>query len=214
MTPSLSCSAHSLALLAVVRQQLADRLARGGSFWVFAYASLLWRPEFEADAVRFARVWGYHRALRMRSSVNRGTPDCPGLVFALLRGGSCRGQVHRVPTAGATAVLDALWTREMPNGVYTPRWLPCRTDDGELVEALAFTLPADSAHLTPRLDDGRLLAILQHARGRYGTTLDYLARTAHRLTELGIHDGEVMRLLALARRHALPVPSLQVGNGD
>lgn len=214
MTPSLSCSTHSLALLEVVRQHLADRLAQGGDFWVFAYASLLWRPEFEPDAVRFARVRGYHRALRMRSSVNRGTPERPGLVFALLHGGTCRGQIHRVPTAGTAAVLDALWTREMPNGVYTPRWLPCHTDEGERIEALAFTLPRDSAHLTPPLDDTRLLEILRHARGRYGTTLDYLARTAHRLAQLGIHDGEVVRLLALARRHGLPEASLQVGDGD
>lgn len=203
MSPALSCSVHSLALLEVTRQQLAGRLAAGGRFWIFAYASLLWRPEFEADAIHPARVWGYHRALRMRSSVNRGTPECPGLVFALLRGGSCQGEVHRVPAGSTWAVLDALWTREMPNGVYQPRWLPCRTADGRVVEALAFTLPTDSAHLVERLADDRLLAILRQARGRYGTTLDYLVRTAQRLDELSIHDHDVRRLLRLARQQGL-----------
>ena len=56
--------------------------------WVFGYASLIWRPEFEAAEQRLARLHGYHRALKMWSRVNRGTPECPGLVFALLSGGS------------------------------------------------------------------------------------------------------------------------------
>ena len=56
--------------------------------WVFGYASLVWRPEFEAAETRLARVHGHHRCLQMWSRVNRGTPERPGLVFALMRGGS------------------------------------------------------------------------------------------------------------------------------
>ena len=55
--------------------------------WVFGYASLIWRPEFDADEARPAVVHGWHRSLEMRSRVNRGTPECPGLVFALVPGG-------------------------------------------------------------------------------------------------------------------------------
>ena len=58
--------------------------------WVFGYASLIWRPDFAAAERRGATVHGFHRAFRMRSRINRGTPDTPGLVFALLPGGSCR----------------------------------------------------------------------------------------------------------------------------
>ncbi|WP_293606279.1 gamma-glutamylcyclotransferase, partial [Polaromonas sp. UBA4122] len=57
--------------------------------WIFAYASLIWRPEFEFAEERFAILRGYHRALKMWSRLNRGTPECPGLVFGLLPGGSC-----------------------------------------------------------------------------------------------------------------------------
>ena len=55
--------------------------------WVFGYASLIWRPEFESVEDRPARVYGWHRSLAMRSRINRGTPECPGLVFALVAGG-------------------------------------------------------------------------------------------------------------------------------
>jgi len=196
------CSAHSLQLLQTTRQQLIERMDRGDPFWLYAYGSLLWRPQFDPAEIRPARLWGHHRALRMRSRVNRGSPDCPGLVFALLPGGSCVGQVHRASTEDTMQQLEALWEREMPNGVYAPRWLRCHTPEGP-VEALAFTLdPAHPSH-TGRLDDATHLEIFQRAEGRYGRTVDYLHRTAQCLQALSIHDAEVSRLVRLARRHGL-----------
>src|ERR1700712_2761733 len=108
------------------------RAAWGGEedLWVFGYASLIWRPEFESDEARPAVVHGWHRALEMRSRVNRGTPECPGLVFALVPGGSCRGMAYRVARPRAPAELERLWAREMPTGVYDPKWLACRTAQG------------------------------------------------------------------------------------
>ena len=173
--------------------------------WIFGYASLLWRPEFQHDEHHAAFVRGWHRALRMASRINRGTAERPGLVFALLPGGSCHGAVYRVPRREAAATLDALWQREMPTGVYDPRWLPCATPIGT-VAALAFTLSRTSPQHTGRLDDTRLLEILRHARGRYGTTLEYLMETARCLRERGIRDREVERLVALSRRHGLIDP--------
>lgn len=165
--------------------------------WVFGYASLIWRPEFDAAECRPALVRGWHRALRMRSRVNRGTPERPGLVFALLPGGACRGEVHRVPAPRARDELVRLWAREMPTGVYTPRWLPCRTPNGT-VQGLAFTLDRRSEACLGRLPDDDILDILRHAHGRFGTTLDYLVRTAWSLRERGIRDREIERLMALA----------------
>ena len=70
-------------------------------------------------------------------------PAEPGLVLALVSGGSCRGLAYRVPRAQGAALLAQLWLREMPNGVYEPRWLTCSTPAGQ-VRALAFTLPRSS----------------------------------------------------------------------
>ncbi|HJV62427.1 MAG TPA: gamma-glutamylcyclotransferase [Albitalea sp.] len=170
--------------------------------WVFGYASLIWRPEFEAVEQRPATVYGYHRALQMRSTVNRGTPECSGLVFALVSGGSCRGMVYRVDPRRADAELERLWAREMPTGVYDPKWLPCRTPQGS-VHALAFTLSRSSPSYVGPLADDAMLDILRRACGRYGTTLDYLVGTAASLRGCGIRDREIERLVELARRHAL-----------
>jgi len=170
--------------------------------WVFGYASLLWRPEFEFSEHRAAQVHGWHRALRMASRVNRGTPDRPGLVFALLPGGSCHGAVYRIPRTRAHEELERLWQREMPTGVYDPRWLACRTASGP-VPAMAFTLSRRSPQHTGRLPDSQLVDILRHARGRYGTTLEYLLETARALKDRGVRDREIERLLALVTRHRL-----------
>mgnify|MGYP000861769041 CR=1 FL=1 len=173
---------------------------------LFAYGSLIWRPDFEFSESCLARVQGYHRALRMRSRVNRGCPEQPGLVLALLSGGSCRGLIYRVPAAQGEAVLRELWLREMPNGVYEPRWLRCTTATGASQRALAFTLMRSSPNWTGDISDEDLLQIFRHARGRYGTTLDYVQRTVQGLRAHGIRDAELERQWHLAARHGLCTP--------
>lgn len=170
--------------------------------WVFGYASLIWRPEFHAEEHLPASVHGWHRALRMRSRINRGTPERPGLVFALVGGGSCRGVVYRIARERAAHELDRLWAREMPTGVYDPRWLPCHTSRG-VIAALGFTLSRRSPSYVHNLPDDEMLHILRHAAGRYGTTLQYVVQTARCLREHGVRDREMERLLRLAQQHQL-----------
>jgi cation transport protein ChaC len=173
-----------------------------GDVWIFGYASLIWRPEFEAVEERAATVHGWHRALAMRSRINRGTPERPGLVFALMPGGSCRGRAYRIEQDRVEPELRRLWGREMPSGVYDPKWLACRTPHGS-VRGLAFTLSRRSPSHTGRLPEGELLEIFRTANGRYGSTLAYLVETERSLRTCGIRDRDVERLVALARRHAL-----------
>jgi cation transport protein ChaC len=187
---------------AALLAQLRQRWGHEGDLWVFGYASLIWRPEFPVHERRPALVRGWHRAFRLRSVINRGTPERPGLVFGLLPGGACRGEVFRIAAARAEEELQRLWQREMPLPVYTPRWLPCRTAHG-VVPALAFTLGRVSPACTPRLADAQMLEILRAAEGRCGRTLDYPALTANALRERGIRDREIERLMALAERAGL-----------
>lgn len=176
---------------------LARTLAEWGGhsdLWVFGYASLIWRPDFDVRERRIAHVQGWHRALKMWSRVNRGTPDNPGLVFALLSGGSCRGVVLRVDRHDGEAVLHRLWEREMPTGVYDPRWLRCKTPQGP-VAALAFTLSRHSPNYTGQLSAQQYRHIFAHAHGRYGSTHDYAHQTFESLRSHGIHDRGLEQLL-------------------
>ena len=183
-------------------QMMADTLAQWRSLgprpdlWVFAYASLVWRPEFTAAEQRLARVHGHHRCLEMWSRVNRGTFECPGLVFALMPGGSCTGLALRVPHDEVEALMPLLWAREMPNPVYDPKWLVCQTEQGA-VNALAFTLSRRSPSHTGTLSNERYRDIFNRSCGRYGTTLDYARQTFHGLLHHGIHDRALGKLLQL-----------------
>lgn len=170
--------------------------------WIFGYASLIWRPEFTFVEKRFAVARGYHRALKMWSTYNRGTPEQPGLVFGLLPGGSCKGMVFRIPRAKVAAALVPLWEREMPNAVYDPRWLRCETKhsdihDGEKtpVTALAFTLARNSPDHTGELAHATYRKIFAEATGRYGSTRDYAQQTYDGLRNVGIHDRALGELL-------------------
>lgn len=198
-------STYSTLHLRDPQPMLGDAMqAWGGTqdLWVFGYASLIWRPEFDADEARPAAVHGWHRALEMRSRVNRGTPECPGLVFALVPGGSCRGMAYRIEKSRAAAELERLWAREMPTGVYDPKWLACRTLQGP-VKALAFTLSRRSPAHTGPLADAQMVEVLRCAAGRFGSTLDYLVETATSLRGCGIRDRDIERLVVLARQNDL-----------
>lgn len=179
-------------------QMLERTLAQWGGtedLWVFGYGSLIWRPEFDFSERRSAHVHGWHRALKMWSTINRGTPQTPGLVFGMLPGGSCQGMVFRIPRAQGDAAMRKLWLREMPNAVYDPRWLQCRTPEGS-VKALAFTLSRQSPHHTGELAPDEYRRIFSQAQGIYGTTLDYAQATHEQLQSMGIDDKALKRLLS------------------
>ncbi len=169
----------------------------GEDLWVFAYASLIWRPEFDAVESHLSRVHGWHRALKMWSRINRGSPECPGLVFALLRGGSCQGLVCRVRASEVNGVLTRLWEREMPMTVYEPRWLPCPTPRGT-VRALAFTLSREHPSHTGTLSEAQYRQIFAQAVGRFGSTREYAEQTLQALRAQGIEDRALARLLRAA----------------
>ena len=183
-------------------QPLLEKALRdwGGhsDLWIFGYASLIWRPEFEFAERRPARVHGWHRALKMWSRINRGTPERPGLVFGMLSGGSCQGMVFRIPKSQGRETLVRLWKREMAMAVYDPKFLTCQTTHGP-VNALAFTLSRKSPSHTGLLSEQEYRRIFETASGCYGTTLDYVQATLDELKRHNIHDRGLERLLRIAR---------------
>ncbi len=157
---------------------------------------MIWKPDFEFAERRPAKVHGWHRALKMWSRINRGTPERPGLVFGMLSGGSCQGMVFRVPKSSGAQVLIQLWAREMALAVYDPKWLTCHTSHGP-VRALAFTLSRKSPSHTGALTEQEYRSIFAEATGIYGTTHDYARRTLEELRRHNIRDRGLEHLLKL-----------------
>ena len=160
----------------------------GSDLWVFGYGSLIWRPGFAFAERVDATLRGYHRSLCILSHVHRGTPDQPGLVLGLDRGGACRGLAYRVPGEQAQATLAYLREREQATSVYLERVLRVRLADGRSVPAVTYT--ADRRHLqyAGRLPREELLRLVRQGRGESGENPDYVLRTQEHLQRMGIVD--------------------------
>jgi cation transport protein ChaC len=167
--------------------------------WLFAYGSLVWNPVLDFDERLVATVHGYHRSFCLRSRINRGTPEKPGLVLGLDRGGRCTGVAYRIPVRLAEEELRLLWRREMLLGSYAPRWVLVTHGDRSL-RALAFAVNRERSGYAGRLPAEEIVERLIHARGRVGTGLDYLRQTIDGLAAVGIRDPHLIRLEALARQ--------------
>lgn len=185
--------------------ELLDSLERalspwrpGTPFWIFAYGSLMWNPSFKSDAHHVALVRGYHRSFRLWSRLNRGSPENPGLVLTLDRGGSCRGLVYRIDPAIVREEIHGIWKREMTYGSYLPKWLNCVVG-AECVSALAFTVNRDCSGYTGAIPTEVMVECLASARGRYGPAHDYLFKTTETLRQHGIRDERVEHLAHLVK---------------
>lgn len=166
--------------------------------WVFAYGSLIWNPVLEYDERIVGTAHGFHRSFCLWSRVNRGTPERPGLVLGLDRGGRCTGILYRVPERVAGDELRLLWRREMLLGSYSPRWTLV-THGERSFRALAFVVNRARSGYAGRLPAAEVVERLVHARGKVGSGLDYLRRTIDGLAAVGIRDPNLVHLDALAR---------------
>ncbi len=157
----------------------------------------MWNPGFPHLEVRRGRLYGFHRRFCIYSHVYRGTPDCPGLVLGLDRGGSCEGLAFRVPAGEAVEVMDYLYERELVTEVYVPRWLEVATSRGRL-RAAGFVVDRAHEQFTGPLCPEETLALVLQGHGTGGSCLDYLRKTVHHMEALGLADRGLRRLLRAA----------------
>jgi len=162
--------------------------------WIFAYGSLIWDPEFCYAEAEPALLRGYHRSFCVYSYDYRGTPDRPGLVLGLDRGGSCRGIVFRLPPETLAEAINRLWLREMSGRqVYNMRRLRVRTRRGTQ-RTFAFTVLRDRSDYAGRLPLDEAARMILDAAGRRGACRDYFDNTLRHLEQLGLADRALRRL--------------------
>lgn len=183
--------------LPCLKQLVPCRLGR--DFWVFGYGSLMWNPGFPHTEMRPALLRGYHRRFCIWSHNYRGTPECPGLVLGLDRGGSCRGMAFHVTSNESEAVLDYLHEREMMTRVYRPRLVDLETPEGK-VHGLAFVVDRRHVQYTGRLSLEATATLIADAAGKRGPCSEYLGNTVKHLEQLSIDPGELRPLLRLVQR--------------
>jgi cation transport protein ChaC len=145
---------------------------------LFAYGSLIWKPEIAQTAARIGLARGWHRSFCYRVLRHRGTAETPGLMMALDRGGSCRGVLYDLARDGVAAELARLFRRG-PS------------------PALTFAMNRASPAYVGRLDPEKVAAVLARACGHWGSGAEYLMNTVHHLEDYGIHDRALWHLQRL-----------------
>lgn len=161
--------------------------------WVFAYGSLIWNPTVKFSDRRVGRIYGWHRRFCLWTPLGRGTPENPGLMLGLDRGGSCRGIAYRISAEDVLTELLILWRREMVVGSYTPRWVKV-VDGRERWDAIAFTINHSHVMYAGDISNEVIVNSLATANGKLGTCADYLVHTVDGLMQYGICDKPLLKL--------------------
>jgi cation transport protein ChaC len=185
-----------------------------GPLWLFAYGSLIWKPDFESVEHRHATVHGWHRAFCLELVRWRGTPELPGLMMALQSGGRCEGVAYRLPDGDHATQLGRLLRREV-DGAHSMRAVHWLTADigGEQHRALTFwvdTGELDYFVKRPLTDVARILA---RACGHIGSGAEYLYHTVSKLEELGIRDDDLWLLQEMVADEIKRIIAAESGGG-
>ncbi|PAY10858.1 gamma-glutamylcyclotransferase [Bradyrhizobium sp. UFLA03-84] len=170
-----------------------------GDLWVFGYGSLMWKPGFEFLEQVPARLIGEHRALCVYSFDHRGTPEKPGLVLGLDRGGACRGIAFRVAARQRHDTIAYLRAREQTTNVYREVmrsvWLENAARDR--VSALAYVVDRGHVQYAGRLSLSEQLRLVQQGHGRSGNNRDYVLSTVASIEKQGLRDAQLHQLAVM-----------------
>ena len=179
-------------------EEILARAPRRGRVWIFGYGSLIWNPAFHFAERRSAFLYGYHRQFCLWARAGRGSPERPGLMLAIERGGSCHGVAYRLPRGQIDTELDVVWRREMLTMAYRPVWVSVRTPKG-IEPAIAFAVNRGHERYVRGLDLEATAHFLSTGAGPLGRCRDYLFDTVEHLRQLGIRDSRLDRLAASIR---------------
>jgi cation transport protein ChaC len=178
----------------------APELASGANFWVFGYGSLMWRPGFAYMRRCKATLRGWRRSLCVYSHVYRGSPERPGLVLGLDRGGACPGVAFQVDAALRETTVRYLRDREQVTAVYLERVAPITLECGERVPALTYVADRLHRQYAGRLDRGAMLNYVRAGKGQSGDNAEYVLETHDHLRAMGVRDRDLEWLSAQLRR--------------
>jgi cation transport protein ChaC len=175
-----------------------------GALWVFGYGSLMWRPGFDFIEQVPARLIGEHRALCVYSFDHRGTPEKPGLVLGLDRGGACRGVAFRVAAEHRSSTVEYLRSREQTTNVYREvmRSVWLENEPRERVSALTYVVDRGHVQYAGRLPLADQLRHVVQGHGRSGNNRDYVLSTVKSIEAQGFRDSQLHQLARMLHDNA------------
>jgi cation transport protein ChaC len=178
----------------IIRQRTSS-VDAGDDFWVFGYGSLIWRPGFEFLESGLATIYGYHRSTCVISHVHRGSPEKPGLVLGLDRGGSCHGLAFRLKATARQDTLAYLREREQVTAVYREIFAWVRLIDGKRVRAVTYVVDRSHQQYSGQLGIDEIVRLVRQGVGKSGPNPEYIRNTHEHLVAMGIRDRQLDRIV-------------------
>lgn len=188
---------------------LAENLLRqfnGAPLWIFAYGSLLWKPEVSTVETVAATAVGWQRSFCLEIVRWRGSPAQPGLMMGLKRGGRCEGAILRLPDEDCRRQLGLMVRREITTatGIEAIQKIEVQTVQGP-IQALVFWAEPEGCNYFVDYGARETAAILARACGHIGSGAAYLYETVRKLEELGIRDDNLWTLQRLVAEEILHI---------
>lgn len=164
--------------------------------WIFAYGSLIWKPEFETNEAILATLQGFKRSFCMWSVHYRGSKTKPGLVLALEKNPkfSCRGVALKPRVDHAKEVLQKVRKRELISSAYIETRAPIILDNGNTVPAIFYVVNTNHSQYCGKLSTNEKATIIHSAKGNSGWNRDYLFETVKAMEKCGIQDPYLTNL--------------------
>jgi cation transport regulator ChaC len=167
--------------------------------WIFAYGSLLWRPDFDFVERRAGRVDGWSRRFWQASTDHRGVPEAPGRVVTLEADprAHCWGLAYRVAAETVSRVLAMLDHRERGGFDRVDLEVDLRGGTVTLVRAVTYVAGPDNPNYLGPAPLPEIVTQVRRSRGPSGSNLEYAVRLAETLRAHDLEDAHVFELAAL-----------------
>jgi len=158
-----------------------------------------WQQDFGCRRVEMAEIQGFRRIFNKPSTINRGTPENPGVTLNLIAENNaiCTGYAMEFDDHIHDDLFADLDSREQH---YTKHQRLVRlTKSGEAIAAHLYIYEHDNVIKSDCCNHLAQLAL--NAHGVRGSGRDYIINIAEELNRLGIADPEVSRVYQALQRH-------------
>jgi glutathione-specific gamma-glutamylcyclotransferase len=183
------------AEMATLLERILSEHPPGEDLWIFGYGSLIWNPAFHFEESRCALLRGWHRRFCLKLFIGRGTPETPGLMLALDKGGACRGVAFRISAGKVKEELGLIWQREMYGGAYNARWVKL-AEGGQQMRAVTFVINPSHPRYIKELTIEETARLIASGQGDLGSCREYFDNTVAHLRKMGVKDAALARIAA------------------